>query len=291
MIDRYLLRYFLAVIDQGNFTRAAEKCNVTQPTLSAGIARLEQLVGQPLFNRTNRRVDLTPAGARFAGHARKIEAEFNLAEQSIAPDDRRQRLRLGVLNTLPTAMIAELAGALRSASALEVEFVEGRARELAERLALGRIDAALTVARGESGETSFEPLFSEGYGLAMPSSHPLANELVIPAEALADNVMIVRRHCEVLPETSRHFTQRGVRPFFSARTTSDDRALAYVTAGIGVTIMPDCFKAPGVARVPLEAFNHTRTIGLHFARNSDMLDFAMARIAPLFAKRHVVDSA
>lgn len=284
MIDRYLLRYFLAVIDQGNFTRAAEKCNVTQPTLSAGIARLEQLVGQPLFNRTNRRVDLTQAGARFASHARKIEAEFNLAEQSIAPDGRRQRLRLGMLNTLPTAMIAGLAATLRSANAFEIEFVEGRARELSERLTLGRIDAALTIARGDGGATRFEPLFSEGYGLAMPASHPLASKPVIPAEALADNVMIVRRHCEVLPETSRHFTQRGVRPFFSARTTSDDRALAYVAAGIGVTIMPDCFTAEGVARVPLEAFTPTRTIGLHYIEQNDMLDFTIARIAPLFAE-------
>lgn len=291
MIDRYLLRYFLAVMDQGNFTRAAEKCNVTQPTLSAGIARLEQLVGQPLFNRTNRRVDLTPAGARFAGHARKIEAEFNLAEQSIASDGRRQRLRLGVLNTLPTAMVAGLAGTLSKANAFEIEFVEGRARELSERLALGRIDGALTIAREDRGATHFEPLFSEGYGLAMPATHPLANEPAIAAEALADNVMIVRRHCEVLPETSRHFTQRGVRPFFSARTTSDDRALAYVAAGIGVTIMPDCFTTGGVARVPLEAFNLTRTIGLHYIERNDMLDFAIARIAPLFANREAGDRA
>lgn len=285
MIDRYLLRYFLAVIDQGNFTRAAEKCNVTQPTLSAGISRLEQLVGQPLFNRTNRRVDLTQAGARFAGHARKIEAEFNLAEQSIAPDGRRERLRLGVLNTLPTVMIADLASTLRNANAFEVEFVEGRVRELSERMSLGRIDAALTIGRSDNTAIRFEPLFSEGYGLAMPSSHPLANEPIIAAEALADNVMIVRRHCEVLPETSRHFTQRGVRPFFSARTTSDDRALAYVAAGVGVTIMPDCFAASGVARVPLEDFTPTRTIGLLYAQQSELLDFAIARVAPLFASR------
>ena len=56
MIERYLLRYFLAVIDEGNFSRAAARCGVSQPTLSIGIAKLEQHVGRPLFNRTSRRV-------------------------------------------------------------------------------------------------------------------------------------------------------------------------------------------------------------------------------------------
>ena len=74
--------------------------------------------------------------------------------------------------------------------------------------------------------------------------------------------MIARRHCELLSETSRHFTQRGVRPFFSAKTTRDQQALAYVAAGLGVTVMPDRFTAPGVARVPLADFAYARTIGL-----------------------------
>ena len=56
MMDRYLLRYFLAVIDQGNFSKAAAACNVSQPTLSVGIANLEKMLSRPLFVRTNRRV-------------------------------------------------------------------------------------------------------------------------------------------------------------------------------------------------------------------------------------------
>lgn len=282
MIDRYLLRYFLAVIDHGNFTRAAENCHVTQPTLSLGIARLEQIVGQPLFHRTNRRVDLTSAGARFAHHARRIEAEFNQAERAIKQEERKQVVRLGILTSLPTSLIASIARALQDASDLQVEFVEGRARELAERLSSARIEAALTLSRGAQERGHFEPLFSEGYRLAMPASHPLVGERELKAEALADNVMIVRRHCELLPETSRHFTQRGVRPFFAARTTSDDRALAHVAAGVGVTIMPDCFEAPGVARVALQGFDHVRTIGLAYREQGDATALILSRIAPVF---------
>ena len=78
MIDRYLLRYFLAVIDHGNFSKAAVQCKVSQPTLSVGIAKLERLLDKSLFHRTNRRVELTEGGAHLAVHARRIEGDFNL---------------------------------------------------------------------------------------------------------------------------------------------------------------------------------------------------------------------
>src|SRR6201996_5792607 len=99
MIDRYLLRYFLAVIDQGNFSKAAASCHVSQPTLSVGIAKLEGLLGRALFHRTNRRVELTEAGARFAVHARRIEGEFTLAEREVHEAADATDLRLGILQS------------------------------------------------------------------------------------------------------------------------------------------------------------------------------------------------
>ena len=282
MIDRYLLRYFLAVIDHGNFSRAAEQCNVSQPTLSVGIAKLERMLGRPLFHRTNRRVELTPAGAHFAVHARRIEAEFNLAEAAVAGQRGRRTVRLGVLATISTALVAQFASLPGDADE-QVELVEGRERDLLDRLTRGRIDAALTILRPDNDRYAREALWQEGYGLALPASHRLAGEEVIAAEALADNVMIVRRHCEVLAETSHHFTTRGVRPFFAARTTNDDRALALVAAGMGVTVMPDRHAAPGVVRVPLAGFDHVRRIGLLFATHADPAD--LGRTATLAAVR------
>jgi len=263
MIDRYLLRYFLAVIDHGNFSKAAARCNVSQPTLSVGIAKLERLLDRPLFQRTNRRVELTEAGAHFAVHARRIESEFNLAERSIVETAMSRTFRLGVLVTIPSPWISALA--MKFAQGFpeqQVELVEGRERELLERLARRRIDAALTIVRPDETRFGSEVLLTERYSLAMPDAHPLAGERIIPAEALADSVMIVRRHCELLPETSRHFTARGVRPFFTARTTNDDRALALVQAGLGLTVMPDGYTAPGVARPRLANFDFVRNIGL-----------------------------
>ena len=266
MIDRYLLRYFLAVIDKGNFSKAAAQCNVSQPTLSVGIAKLERLLDKPLFHRTNRRVELTEAGAHLAVHARRIEGDFNLFERSMTEAPARSTIRLGVLATIPSAWIAVFARGLATAAVDErVELVEGRERDLVERLGRGRIDAALTLVREDGSRFESEILRSEGYALALSVDHPLARETVIPAESLADNVMIVRRHCEVLAETSQHFTSRGVRPFFAARTTSDDRALALVAAGMGVTVMPEGFKAPDVARPRLAGFELRRDIGIMYA--------------------------
>jgi DNA-binding transcriptional LysR family regulator len=261
MIDRYLLRYFLSVIDQGNFSRAAAACNVSQPTLSVGIAKLEREVGRPLFHRTNKRVELTGAGVRFAVHARRIEAEFALAEREVAGSAAPSTLRLGVLTTLPQAWIEAFLARLEPGGE-RIELVEGRERDLIERLGRGRIDCALTLIRPDQQRFPAEPLLEEGYALALPASHPLANRDEIEAEELAGETMIVRRQCEVLADTSRYFTARGVRPFFAARTTNDERALIWVRMGLGVTVMPDGFVAEGVARPRLAGFTLRREIGL-----------------------------
>ncbi len=266
MIDRYLLRYFLSVIDQGNFSKAAAACNVSQPTLSVGIAKLERAVGRALFHRTNRRVELTEAGARLTVHARRIEAEFAIAEQEARGSQPVTTIRLGMLATTPTAWTESFLRNHRLSGVTErVEITEGRERDLLERLARGRIDVALAIIRDDNARFESRPLWSEGYSLAVAADHRLAGRETIAAEELAGETMIVRRQCELLGETSRHFTARGVRPFFAARTTSDDRALAYVRTGLGITVMPDCFAGPGIARPRLADFLHWRTLGLLYA--------------------------
>lgn len=282
MIDRYPLRYFLAVIDAGNFSKAAMQCNVSQPTLSVGIAKLERELGQPLFHRTNRRVELTAAGARFATHARRIEAEFALAEHAVSETAPRSTLRLGVLVTIPAQWIDAFIRKMQPELANQpIEIVEGRERELIERLSRGRIDVALTIVRPDSDRFAAEILFREGYSLAVSANHPLANREIIAAEELADNMMIVRRQCELLSDTSRHFTSRGVRPFFPARTLSDERAIGYVREGLGVTIMPDCYRAVGVMRPRMADFAHIRDIGILYGHHVDRTELHQGATLPI----------
>ena len=272
MIDRYLLRYFLAVIDCGGFSKAAQQLNVAQPTLSVGIGKLERLLGAPLFNRNSKRVQITDAGSRLAAHARRIENEFNLAESAVANLRPARALRLGLLSTVPmTPLAAAIRIAGRAAEPERLQVVTGNERELLQRLRRGQIEVALTIARPESSQFCHEVLFTEPYALALPSDHPLADKKSIPGEELSDNTMMVRRHCEVLSETSRYFTERGVRPFFAYRGTNDEQVLALVQAGLGITVMPASYSLPGVVRPLLSGFNLHRQVGLLYAGHAEHL--------------------
>lgn len=291
MIDRYLLRYFLAVVDQGTFSRAATHCHVSQPTLSVGIAKLERHLGTALFFRSNQRIQLTEAGSRFLIHARRIESEFNLAQTAMSAEASMPTLRLGLLHSVPGALLALAVAANPATDAgPRLEIIPGSERELVGHLARGRIDVAISlVARG--GDRFLErPLLEEGYKLAIPHHHPLAGNDQIAAEELADNVMIVRRHCEALAETSRHFTDRGIRPHFALRTTNDERVLQMVAAGLGITVMPESYSHPGVAGPLLSGFLARRIVGFLYGHQAEHLQAEPPLVLRAFAehisKRH-----
>lgn len=287
MIDRYLLRYFLAVIDCGSFSKAAKQLNVAQPTLSVGIGKLERLLGASLFQRTSKRVRITEAGSRLATHARRIENEFNLAEASVVDSRPARALRLGVISSFPMSEIAETIKAIKRSAAVErLEIISGSERELLQRLSRGQVDAALTIVRHDSDRFNADPLFTEHYALAIPSGHPLADKATIAAEDLSDNTMIVRRHCEVLAETSRHFTERGVRPFFAFRGTNDEQILALVQAGLGITVMPASYSMKGVIRPRLAGFNFQRQIGILYAGHADHLQHAASPMLEAIRSRY-----
>ena len=263
MLDRYHLRYFLAVVEAGTFSGAARQVNVTQPALSIGIAKLERALGGRVFERSSQRVELTEIGARLLAHAQSIDREFSAIESGLRTTHAKRVIRLGVLSTLPTTLIENVIVAYHGAGAPEaLELVEGSERDLASRLERGRLDMAVTLLRGRGGRFAQELLFQEGYALAIPVGHRLAGRQSVSAHELSGEVMIVRRHCEVLSLVSRHFTGYGVRPRFSFRGANDDRIMSLVRSGLGITVMPSSFNDPGVARPRLDGFDETRQIGL-----------------------------
>ena len=280
MIERYLLRYFLAVIDQGNFSRAAAHCHVSQPTLSTGIAKLEQMTGAALFMRNNQRVELTAAGTRLMNHARRIEREFNLAEQGVAKEPGGAPLRIGVLNSIAGDVIARAMVLAGLDTGIMVELLPGNERELLARLDSGRIDVALTLVRGDKSEA----IIDEGYGVALSATHRLAGRDEVAAEELASDPMIVRRHCEALSATSRHFVACGVRPHFALRSTNDERVMQMVAAGLGVTVMPMSYRWLGMARARLKDFELRRSIGLLYGSRAEKMSGEAAAILSAIAQ-------
>jgi len=264
-MELYLLRYFLAVVETGSFTKAAAACLITQPTLSAGIKRLEDQLGVSLFVRNNKRVFLTTAGSRFLPRAKAILHEVNMAAAEIAQTEQADVLRLGVLQTLPAALVARLlAGFSAAHPGIRFDLYDGSEQELINRLDERGLDYALSIRRVDDAPSL--SLFEEGYKLALPAGHPLAGEAIIRGEDLANESMIVRSRCEVLSETSRHFTDRNVRPPLVYRTAQDERALSMVGAGVGITVMPDSYTAPDVVRISMRDFNPRRTVALFLPR-------------------------
>lgn len=262
MFELYQLRYFLAVVETGSFTKASQRVGVSQPTLSAGIQKLEAALEAQLFDRAKRRVFLTSEGTRFLEHAKTIMAEAQRALAGLKAVPKKQVLSVGVLTTISAWEVQRLIGDfMRTHPKTIVELYEGTERELNSRLERESLDVALTVLRAEN-RTRARELYDEGYSLALSTRHPLAQRAAIQVGELADDSMIVRTRCEMLGETSRFFTHHHVRPRLVYRTEQDERALALVGAGLGITVMPDHYRAESVARVPLLGFEERRTIAL-----------------------------
>ncbi|MDE2618547.1 MAG: LysR family transcriptional regulator [Sphingomonadales bacterium] len=267
MLSRTQIRQFLAVVDTGSFTRAANALHVAQPSLSGGIAELERQLGTRLFVRERRRIRLTEAGNLLLPVARGIERGFHQAETRVGNLPVAVRaIRLGVLESLASDRLAALVAAYAAAApgAEPLELVEGGERELQAALASGSVDLALTLIPPGGLRAPHEVLAREDYALALPAAHPLAGRAEVAAGEVAGETMIARRACEVLGETSRWFTERGVRPRFALRSANDDRVMAMVAAGLGITVAPRSLARPGVAMVTLAEFGRSRAIGLAY---------------------------
>ena len=265
-MDRYLLRYFLAVAELGSFSKAAARSSVTQPTLSVGIAKLEEELGARLFERTTRRVSLTPAGSKFLQHARRITQEYEAALREVSEAPQMKRVRAGVLSTIPARDLERVVAHHAENSGGEaLEILDSTERDIANRLSDGRLDVAITILRAGLESFAQEELRNEAYVLFVAANHKLSGMESVEGGELSGETMIVRRQCEGLPEISRYFTNRDVRPSFSLRTLSDDRAMSMVAAGLGVTVAPASFKRPGLAAVKLAGFELSRDVGLVFS--------------------------
>lgn len=261
MIKRSHIRHFLAVVEAGSFTQAAARIRVTQPTLSSGIADLERLVHARLFVRDRKHIRLTEAGGHFLPIARELERTFRLADSfgAVEAADWPQ-LKLGLIrsvaNPVLECVIAELA------RDFTIELIEGTDSELRAALGSGRIDLALgLIAPGQTGADVI-PLLEEPYMMLVPAGHRLAGEQPVDPVELASEIMIARRSCELLEETSSFFTRHQVRPRFSLRSVSDERCIRMVAAGIGITTAPASLAGPGVVPIRVKGYDYRRTIGL-----------------------------
>jgi len=261
MIKRSHIRQFLAVVETGSFTQAAARIRVTQPTLSAGIADLERMVGSRLFIRDRRHVRLSEAGGRFLPLARELDRNFRAVDSfGVKPQADWPELKLGVIRSIAAPALQRVVVAL--AEAFSIELVEGSDSELRAALASGRVDMTLGLLRPDDAADGAIELWEEPYVLFVQSAHPLAGQADVAPEDLVSEIMIARRSCEILDRTSAFFTRHQVRPRFSLRSESEGRCMAMVAAGLGVTTAPLSHGREGVVPVTVAGYDFVRSIGL-----------------------------
>jgi DNA-binding transcriptional LysR family regulator len=261
MIKRSHIRQFLAVVDMGSFTRAAQHIRVTQPALSTGVADLERLVGAPLFIRSRHQIRLTEAGGRFLPIARDLERGFRAADGFGRVDEgAKPLLRLGTIRSVPGEFFQTVAALL--ARDFTIEISEDNESGLRAGVHGGRLQMAVVPLRPGEREPHVVPLYDEPFVMFVAADHPLAGRGEVGPEELAPETMIARRSCEFLDATSRFFTHHRVRPRFALRSDSDDRCLRLVAAGVGITTAPVSLAIDGIVPLKVSGYDLRREIGL-----------------------------
>jgi len=239
------LRYLVAVAEHRHFGRAAEACNVSQPTLSGQIRKMEDSLGVTLLERTNKRVDMTPVGSQILVHAQRALAEAGQMEAvaRASRDPLVGPLKLGVIPTLAPYLMPMILKPLRqSYPGLTIELWEDQTRMLIEGLRNHRLDAALLATAAESPEITEIALFEEPLLAALPMDHRLAGERTISEEALADELLVLADgHCLAnlaLTSCGAKGGPGGNSLQGSMQAATLETLVNLVAAGYGTTLIP-----------------------------------------------------
>lgn len=248
------LRYLVAVAEHRHFGRAADACNVSQPTLSCQIRKLESELGVTLLERTNKRVEITPVGSQILEHAKRALSESAHMEEvaRAARDPLVGSLRLGVIPTLAPYLMPLILKPLRQKyPGLVIELWEDQTRMLTDKLRNHRLDAALLATASEAPEITDIALFDEPLLAALPPDHRLTLSGSIAEEELAEDLLVLADgHClakQALSvcgsknDSARNGLQSGMR------AATLETLVNLVAAGYGSTLIP-ALAAPSLAQ-------------------------------------------
>jgi LysR family hydrogen peroxide-inducible transcriptional activator len=274
-MELHQLRYFAAVARTGNFTRAAERCHVSQPSLSQQIAKLERRLDQRLFDRLGRRVLLTEAGRQLLDRAEAILAAVDDTERSLRDGESTGggRLAVGALPTVaPYLLPAALKRFARCCPAVELTVHEAVTRDLVETTAAGELDVAILALPLEDARLHVEPLLTEPLLLAMPPRHRLARKRRIRVEDLHDERFILLDEMHCLGEQVLSFCgANGCQPRIACRSAQLLTVQAMIALGQGVSLLPAMARKadPNRSTVyhPLVDGKPTRTLAVAWHRH------------------------
>ena len=287
------LRYLVAVADQRHFGRAAARCFVSQPTLSAQLKKLEQSLGVQLIERAPNNVSLTAAGEEIVARARRIIG----ASDEVVALARSQRdplagpLRLALLPTIGPYLLPHVAPAIRRVlPRLELRLYEYQTAPMLERLRGGELDVGLLALPVELNGLESRELYREAFMVALPERHPLAAHDTLRVGDLKGETLLLLEDGHCLRDQALEVCSRaGVHEAQDFRATSLETLRQMVATGAGVTLLPELAargayrSTRGVALRPFARPAPVRHVGAVW-RKTSARRAAIAALAKLIAE-------
>ena len=236
------LRYVVAVAEARHFGRAAERCFVSQPSLSASVKNLEEELGVRLFERGKRGVFLTAAGEQIVAQARRALEEAarvkTVARQG--RDPLQGVLRLGIIHTVAPYLLPDLVGALRrGAPGMPLDVEENTTANLDRMLKAGELDAVILALPYDGPGIETVPLYEEVFRVVAPAKHALARKKVVAVEELdaGELLLLPVGHCfrDQVLDACKEFSRP---PEAGRQGNSLETLRSMVASGLGVTVLP-----------------------------------------------------
>jgi DNA-binding transcriptional LysR family regulator len=241
-MELHQIRYFLAACETLNFTRAAEKLDVSVPSLTRAIHALEEELGGQLFRRERHLTHLTDLGRLMQQHlATAHEATEAARKDAALYANADTTLKLGVVATMPASHLVGYLRALRTAAPeLELRIWEANCEELGAALLEGELDIAISTSCAFDERLRPTPLFRERYHVAFAPGHRYEKMNAVPMREFEGEAYVKRLHCEF----PANFAKLDIaRPYRAVRTRyvgeREDWVQAMVAAGLGMTLMPE----------------------------------------------------
>jgi LysR family hydrogen peroxide-inducible transcriptional activator len=235
------LQYIVAVADTLGFHRAAQRCHVSQPTLSAQVQQAEDVLGVRIFERDKRRVMVTPAGTQLVARARQVlvAMEDLLASAVGQQDPFATTFRVGVIPTIAPYLLPDITLALRRMyPRLRVVWREETTSQLASHLLAGQLDAGLAALVPELDEMQSAVVLEDPFVVALPLGHPLAKKKTVALGDLEPCPVLLLDDGHCFRSQALALCARAGAHEVDFRATSLATLAQMVSAGAGVTLLP-----------------------------------------------------
>ncbi len=262
-MDLYQVRYFLTIAETGTFSRAAERLYLSQPSLSAGIKKLEQELGVALFERGGRRTVLTAAGQAFKERATVIMAQYQAALHELKGFNDRPTLKVGVLSTLRVSELADLVHSFQQQYPhVTLEMYDHPADALQDKLTQGAVDVAITMLGQQDDAQTSTLLFTQPLLLAVPARHPLAQRTSVRLAELDGQPYIDRVNCEFFKQECQLLEAQKISPQIVYRASHEEWVISLVKAGLGMSMMPYWRGLTDIVYLPVVDVDFQRRVGI-----------------------------